>query len=209
MNRLGRLAVVIFAVMLLLSVCSAQQGAGGQNAVPLGDVARKARVKASKTPAKVITNDDLAGTGPDFANGAARTAAAGDASAGADVPAKADAASPAKEPSQAPASTDMGADDVRKRDDGFRARYLELKGNLVLVERELKVAQREYEVQSAEFYADAGRQLRDSKAWAERQKKHEDEIAAKQKQVDKAKEELEKLTDEGRKAGVAPRTFED
>jgi hypothetical protein len=49
MNKLGRLVVVIFAVFVLLSSLSpAQQGAGSQNAVPLGDVARKARSNASK-----------------------------------------------------------------------------------------------------------------------------------------------------------------
>ena len=64
------------------------------------------------------------------------------------------------------------------------------------LERELDLEQREYKLQVAQYYADAGTQLRDQKAWAEQETKFRSELADKQKQIDDAKAQLKDMADQ-------------
>ena len=67
---------------------------------------------------------------------------------------------------------------------------------------DLDLLQREYKLQAAEFYADAGSQLRDPKKWAEDDAKFRTDIADKQKQLDDAKAQLQEMEEQARQAGV-------
>jgi len=71
-----------------------------------------------------------------------------------------------------------------------------------LATRELDVLQREYQIRAAALYADAGNRLRNSADWDKQDAQYKQQIADKQKAVDDAKQKLEGLQEEARKAGV-------
>jgi hypothetical protein len=164
--------------------------------VPLGDVAREQRAARPPVHAKVITNDDLQKT--DFNNGAVTAEAAGE--------------TPAKPvtPPDARVSTPKGDDEgkVLKRDEDFRKRFQEQKSAVELLQRELAVLQHEQQIQASDYYRDAGNRLRDPQAFTEEQKKFEEAVAAKQKDIESASQTLDTLKEEGRKAGVPAAVFD-
>jgi len=186
------LAVLVFALLPALALAEVP-ATPDQSEVSLGDVARQLRAAGVKKPDKVISNEDLLPA--DFRNGAVVT------EVGPDQPAKAETSAKGK---------DDKSPDPKERDEEFRRKYLDRKKALELLERELSVTKREFNLQVAEFYADASTaNPNDPKAWPAKRKKGEDDIAEKQKQVDEAKQALENLKEEGRKAGASPRAFED
>jgi hypothetical protein len=185
------LAVVVLA--LLSAVVLAEVPATPeQSSVSLGDLARQLRAAGVKKADKVINNEDLSPV--DFRNGAVITEAAPD--------------QPAKAESSAKGKPDKSVD-PKERDEEFHRKYLERKKALGLMERDLSVTKRELNLQTTEFYADGSTNLNDRKAWSEKRKQYEDDIAEKQKQVDEAKHALENLKEEGRKAGASAGAFED
>ena len=76
------------------------------------------------------------------------------------------------------------------------------KDQVDLLARELDVVQREYRLRAAAFYADAGNRLRSSGSWDQEDAQYKQQIADKQKALDKAKEALDDLQEQARKAGV-------
>jgi hypothetical protein len=76
------------------------------------------------------------------------------------------------------------------------------KDQIDLVDRELDVLKREYQIRAAAFYADAGDRLRNSAAWDKQDTQYKQQIADKQKSLDDAKQKLESMQEEARKAGV-------
>lgn len=68
--------------------------------------------------------------------------------------------------------------------------------------RELDVLQREYQLRAAAFYADAGNRLRNQAQWDQEDAKYKEQIADKQKQLDAAKQKLDDMQEEARKAGM-------
>jgi hypothetical protein len=71
-----------------------------------------------------------------------------------------------------------------------------------LLTRELDVVQREYQIRAAAMYADVGNRLRNSADWDKQDAQYKQQIADKQKALDDAKQKLEELREEARKAGV-------
>lgn len=71
-----------------------------------------------------------------------------------------------------------------------------------LLTRELDVVQREYQVRAAAMYADAGNRLRNSAEWDKQDTQYKQQIADKQKALDDAKQKLEDMQEQARKAGV-------
>lgn len=71
-----------------------------------------------------------------------------------------------------------------------------------LLQRELDVLQREYQIRAAAMYADVGNRLRNSGEWDKQDTQYKQQIADKQKAVDDAKQKLDDLREEARKAGV-------
>ncbi|HVN20027.1 MAG TPA: hypothetical protein VMU05_14675 [Dongiaceae bacterium] len=71
-----------------------------------------------------------------------------------------------------------------------------------LAARELDVLQREYQVRAAAMYGDVGTRLRNSAEWDKQDQQYKQQIADKQKALDDAKQKLEDLQEEARKAGV-------
>ena len=70
------------------------------------------------------------------------------------------------------------------------------------MEHELDLLQREFKLQVANYYADAGNELRDQKNWSDQETKFKTDIADKQKQLDDAKAQLQDMEEQARKAGV-------
>ena len=71
-----------------------------------------------------------------------------------------------------------------------------------MLSRELDVLQREYQVRAAAMYADVGNRLRNSADWDKQDAQYKQQIADKQKAVDDAKQKLDDMQEEARKAGV-------
>jgi hypothetical protein len=78
------------------------------------------------------------------------------------------------------------------------------KNQIDLIDRELDVLRREYQVRAAVFYADAGDRLRNSAAWDKQDTQYKQQIADKQKALEDAKQKLEDMQEDARKAGIPP-----
>ncbi|HEX9121152.1 MAG TPA: hypothetical protein VF840_11490 [Terriglobales bacterium] len=180
MKRNLSLLAAAFVVAFTIVTC-----AGAQQS--LGEVARQQRQSKRPSSARVITNDDIAmaaAPAPDAAAPAAADEAKSDKSGKSDA-----AAAP-------------GAEDKAKLAASFKAKADEQKKNIAQLERELDVAQREYRLKVAVYYADVGNNLRDSKKWAEDDRKQRAELDDRQKAVAAAKQKLADIQEEARKAGA-------
>ena len=71
-----------------------------------------------------------------------------------------------------------------------------------LAQRELDVTQKEYQLRAAAMYADVGNRLRNATDWDKQDAQYKQQIADKQKALDDAKQKLDDLQEEARKAGV-------
>src|ERR1700682_536289 len=71
-----------------------------------------------------------------------------------------------------------------------------------LLQPELDVLQREYQIRAAAFYADAGNRLRNSGSWDKQDAQYKQQIADKLLAVEDAKQKLDDMQEEARKAGV-------
>jgi len=77
------------------------------------------------------------------------------------------------------------------------------KDQIDLMGRELDVLQREYQIRAAAMYADVGNRMRNSADWDKQDAQYKQQIADKQKGLDDAKQKLEDLQEEARKAGAS------
>jgi hypothetical protein len=76
------------------------------------------------------------------------------------------------------------------------------KDQIDLLGRELDVLQREYQIRAAAMYADVGNRMRNSADWDKQDAQYKQQIADKQKALDDAKQKLEDLQEDARKAGA-------
>ena len=128
------------------SVAIASALAVSASAQSLADAAREQRANKPETPqAKVYTNDNLPTGGGITVIGA---------------PAPAAPATPAKASSTTLAAAATSAADSQKAADKLKADVQAQKDEISRLERELDVATREWKLQQATYYADAGDQLR-------------------------------------------------
>jgi hypothetical protein len=204
-----RIAYITLAGMVFTSMLAAaqSQSAASQPAPAtvssspsLADSARSVRKDKKATTPKVYDNDNLPTHDKLSVVGNATEASA--TAPAADAGADQTAADPNK-----PAAIQPGdsKEDRQKVFDEWKGRIDEQKDSINLVSRELDVLQREYRLRAAAFYADAGNRMRDSKDWDKEDTQYKQDIADKQKVVDEAKQKLEDLQEEARKAG-APTT---
>jgi hypothetical protein len=157
----------------------------------LGDAAREARAEKPATPqTKVFTNDNLPTTGSISVLGTATPAPSASASDKAAKPAA--AATTAPDPAAKQKEADKIKDQIESQ-----------KGEISRLERELDISTREWKLRQAAYYADAGNQLRDPAAWAATERKYNDETAAKKQALDDARQKLDDLQDQARKAGMS------
>jgi len=86
--------------------------------------------------------------------------------------------------------------------DSWKVKLDAQKREVALLQRELDVTDREARVRAANYYADAGAQLRDPGKYAEDTRKQQEEIQAKTLLLNAAKQRLADLQDQARKDGV-------
>ena len=67
---------------------------------------------------------------------------------------------------------------------------------------ELDLEQREYRLRAAAMYADQGNRLRNSAQWEKDEVQYRSDFAGKQKALDTARQQLDELQEQARKAGV-------
>ena len=175
MKRTLYVFVTTLSLLFMIVSCAVAQES-------LGDIARKQRESKKTTSAKVYTNDDFAAVTPP-------------------APPAAPAATEEK-PQKAEAAAAPSSEDKAKQAAELKAKIDEQKKAIAQLERELDVAQREYRLKVAVYYADAGNNLRDPKKWAEDDRKQRGEIEGKQKAIADAKEKLADMQEQARKAGI-------
>jgi hypothetical protein len=190
------LAGIVLAGMLV-TVSSAQDQ-------PLGDYARSVRKDEKPASAKKYDNDNLPATDNISVVGNA-TDATGPEDANPAPDAKSekpeDGAAASKPESKDAVKKDAGAD-AEKPGDEWKKKIADQQGKIDLLSRELDVAQREYRLRAAAFYADAGNRLRNQGSWDKEDAQYKQDIAKKQKAVDDARKSLADLQEQARKAGV-------
>jgi hypothetical protein len=198
--------------MFLATVAFAQDSS-------LGDYARQARKqKTRQAPAaKTFDNDNLprtdklsvVGQTPESTEAEAAPASNGEPApatpavdAGANAPASANTDAATKTPA-APEKT--AADEKAEKEKMFKEWQKKIHSQqeqIDMLTRELDIANREYRLRAAAFYADAGNRLRNAVAWDKEDTQFKDQISDKQKKLDDAKKNLEDLQEQARRAGV-------
>jgi hypothetical protein len=175
-RTLSLLAVALVAAFTIVSSAGAQES--------LGELARKQRQSKRPSSARVITNDDIA-----MAAAPAPVIAA-------------EAKGDKSDKDKSDAAAVPSANDKTKLAASLKAKADEQKKNIAQLERELDVAQREYRLKVAVYYADVGNNLRDGKKWAEEDRKQRAELDDKQKALAAAKQKLADIQEQARAAGV-------
>lgn len=171
----------------------------------LGDYARQVRKEPDGKPKKkVFDNDNLPKEDKLSVVGNAPAPGAEAAAPAESKPAETANAAPAKAEAGAPPADTSKMDQAQKEaawkqwGDRLKAQQ----ETIDLLTRELDVVQREYQIRAAAMYGDVGNRLRNSGDWDKQDTQYKQQIADKQKALDDAKQKLEDLREEARKAGV-------
>lgn len=152
-----------------------------------------------QTPATTTDNSATAKA----AQGESAAPAAGEAKPGSDNNAGSQVQAAAGP--KAPSSTAKPVDDKANREAAAKQwgdKLAAQKQQIDLLSRELDVMQREYQIRAAAMYADAGNRLRNSADWDKQDAQYKQQIGDKQKALDDAKQKLEDMQEDARKAGV-------
>ena len=172
--------------------------AKAQDSQPLGDYARAVRKDKKPTNAKQFDNENMPVDD--------KLSVVGGAGSSSDSPAQntADAASSDKKGDDKPPAIQPGQsqEDRQKTYDAWKDKLADQKAKMDLLNRELDVEQREYQLRAAAMYADAGNRLRNSGNWDKEDADYKQKIAEKKKAADAAKQELDDMQEDARKAGV-------
>jgi len=185
MKRIGcKLAVSVVVV-------ASAQAAGAQSE-SLGDYARAARKQKRPAAKMVYTNDNLPTTTIISVVGPSATTDENPAEKLQDEKEKQEQKEGKTSENKAPQGEQEWQDQISAQ-----------KKKIADLERELDLLQREYKLQVANYYADAGTQLRDRKDWADQEAKFRADVADRQKQISEAKAQLQDLEEQARKAGVS------
>jgi len=205
------IGIALFLSMAGLNGGLQAQTASNPQASPaepsLGAYARQVRKEPDAKPkAKVFDNDNLPKEDKLSVVGNA-TAPAPEAAATESKPAEtANAAAGSQPKSEAGAPpADTSKMDQATKEAAWKQwgdKLAEQQKTIELLQRELDVLQREYQIRAAAMYGDVGSRLRNSTEWDKQDAQYKQQIADKQKAVDEAKQKLEDLQEEARKAGV-------
>ena len=192
MKRVLLPLVVALMLLGLVPFISAQES--------LGEVARQARRhKPAPSPGeRVYDNDNLPGKGVVNTVGTAST----DTSKPADQTDAQANGQAAGDDANKDKNATSSADDQKKKNDEWADKIAKQKDEVSRLERELNVLQREAQIHASVNAADLGSRLANNAKNAEADRKYQEDIAAKQKQVDDAKQKLADMQEEARKSGV-------
>jgi hypothetical protein len=216
------------ATMVVLLTVLGGLSAQAQNA-PLGDYARQVRKQKGHQapPVKSYDNDTIprddklsvVGQAPaenqDANTQAASSEAAAEAAkAGAESSDAAGSAPAAEKHESAPQAASSQASSEEKKSSAdeqaekqklFKDWQMKIQAQQTQVDeitKDLDLTNREYRLRAAAFYADAGNRLRNAGQWDKEDAQFKQQLADKQKKLDDAKQALEDLREQARKAGV-------
>lgn len=186
-------------------------GVSGAAAQSLGDVARSAR-KGKAQPSSAsrhYDNDNLPKS--DHLSVVGQAPAPEPAAAPAPAPDATDAKPAAEANHQGPTAQEPpkakagSAEERKKASDEWKKKIDAQKQKVESLSRDLDITQREYRLRAAVMYADAGNRLRNAALWDKEDAQYKQQIVDKEKAVSAAKQELEDLQEQARKAGVKDR----
>ena len=188
------LSTVLLGSLAAAQTTSAAPGQSSPDQSSLGNYARKVRKDpAAKAKPKVFDNDNLPTDDKLSIVGPPPVADASDKSATADKDAAA-------------AKPSSSADDEQAKKKAvwksWQDKLVSQKDAIDLASRELDVTQREFQLRAAAMYADVGNRLRNSTQWDKEEADYKQKIADKQKALDEAKQKLDDMKEDARKAGV-------
>jgi|SRR6516165_5756377 hypothetical protein len=218
------------ATIVVLFTALSALAAFAQNA-PLGDYARQVRKQKGHQapPVKSYDNDTIprddkvsvvgqapaenqdanphAASGGEAAAEAAKAGAENSEAAGsAPAAGKQDAAPQAPSSQAAPSEGKKSpADEQAEKQKLFKDWQMKIQAQQAQVDdisKDLDLTNREYRLRAAAFYADAGNRLRNAGQWDKEDAQFKQQLADKQKKLDDAKQALEDLREQARKAGV-------
>jgi hypothetical protein len=200
-TRMKRIISMAIGVLLFLGT--------GAFAQSLGEVARSARKgKTHQTAANhQYDNDNLPKTQHLSVVGPAPTANANDSNQTADVSVQDPAAAQAPPTPDGKSAPDgkPAPDERQKAADEWKNKIDDQKQKVASLSHELELTQREYRLRTVAMYSDAGNRLRNAAAWDKEDADFKKQLDEKQKAVDAAKQELDNVTEQARKAGVRQR----
>lgn len=184
----------LFAIFVLVIAFLAVNAA----AQSVADAARANRAQKKPNPsAQVIDNDVI----PSIISKSPETTVAS-SKAPASASENAVPAAGSKEDAK-DADKDKKTDTQSKADpEAWKKKLADQKKEITQLQRELDVAEREARLRAAAYYADAGVQLRDQARFAEDTRKAQTEIDTKKQALADAKQKLEQMQEDARKAGV-------
>jgi predicted RNase H-like nuclease (RuvC/YqgF family) len=165
----------------------------------LADAARKHKQQQSGKPvaAKVYTNDNLPSTETISTVGAPASDAA--ATAPTDGQATADGSTPATKDGAKP------ADDTKTRQktwEDWRDKIQKQKAFVEQMQKENEEIDRQYKLTSGNYYNSAQQRLYDGAAMAKEDAAYKQQMEQKKKAIDDAKQKIDDLQEEARRAGV-------
>lgn len=168
-------------------------GVSGAAAQSLGDYARAARKKKVEptSTSRHYDNDNLP-TGETVSVVGPSPASA--ANAGNPNSTQATKAA-VVDPAAAAAERQKTADEWTKKLD-------QQKQKIDSLNHDLDIDQREYRLRAAAMYADAGNRLRNAAQWDKDDTQYKNDVDGKQKTLDAARQELEQMQEQARKAGI-------
>ncbi len=194
-DHMKRMAYVAAAILIVWATRTA-------TAQSLGDYARAARKQPKTQHASAshkFDNDNLPRDQQLSVVGAepAPPPATADSEATADAKKapKDQAAKDAKDPKAAAAERQKAQEALQQKIDAQKQKIDSLA-------HEIDLMQREYRLKEAAFYGDAGNRLRNAAQWDKDDTKYKQDLAGKQKELDTAKQELDSLQEQARKAGM-------
>ena len=180
-----RILMSLAVACLLASLAVAQS---------LGELARKSREKkGGASSSKVYTNETLPQS-TSIASGSPTAQAPGQATTSTSASGKAAAAAADDE-------EEAAAVDPKEEEANWRKRVKDQKDEIATLERELSVSERENKLRAASYYGDAGSRLRDEGKYAADDRKYQQEANDKKAAIAAAKQKLEDMREELRKAG--------
>jgi hypothetical protein len=180
-----KLMAIVSLLMVALGTASAQS---------LGDYARTARKnKAEPSPTtRHYDNDNLPTT--ETLSVVGQSPAANSA---APVPAE-----------TSKATAQKAAVDQQKAADDMNKKIQEQQDKINSLNREIDLDQREQRLRAASYYTDAGTKLRNPGQWDKDQAQNANDASEKSKALDAARQQLEQMQEEARKAGIAQKDKE-
>lgn len=190
-----RTICLAIGVLLLLGVNIA-------SAQSLGEAARAARKGKThqSTANHQYDNDNLPKNDTLSVVGPAPAASANAGNQTGDINAQAQTT-----PAPTEADRKAAAEERQRAADDWKNKIDDQKSKVESLSHELELTQREYRLRAVAMYSDAGNRLRNSAAWDKEDADFKKQLDAKQKAVDAAKQDLDNLQEQARKAGVRPR----